>query len=94
MGCELCPRRCGADRTRQAGYCGAGSALRVARALELLENTDLPNREICQRVGIRDYNYFFRVFRRQTGFTPRDWRARRAGQTLTQPVYPEAGADE
>ena len=32
MGCELCPRRCGADRTRQAGYCGAGSALRVARA--------------------------------------------------------------
>ena len=32
MRCELCPRRCGADRTRQAGYCGAGSALRVARA--------------------------------------------------------------
>ena len=32
MGCELCPRRCGADRTRQAGYCGAGSTLRVARA--------------------------------------------------------------
>ena len=32
MGCELCPRRCGADRTRQAGYCGAGQTLRVARA--------------------------------------------------------------
>ena len=32
MGCELCPRRCGADRARQTGYCGAGDELRVARA--------------------------------------------------------------
>ena len=101
--CERLCRELNMSRTalyqlaRQAYGCGISeqiTRLRVARALELLENTDLPNREICQRVGIRDYNYFFRVFRRQTGFTPRDWRARRAGQTLTQPVYPEVGADE
>ena len=30
--CELCPRRCGADRTKRPGRCGAGSRLKVARA--------------------------------------------------------------
>ena len=31
--CELCPRRCGADRARgERGACGAGSALTLARA--------------------------------------------------------------
>ncbi|MCI6960231.1 MAG: 4Fe-4S cluster-binding domain-containing protein [Oscillospiraceae bacterium] len=30
--CELCPRRCGADRTKHAGRCGAGGQLRAARA--------------------------------------------------------------
>ena len=30
--CELCPRRCGADRTRQAGACGETDELRAARA--------------------------------------------------------------
>ncbi len=30
--CALCPRRCGADRTRSVGLCGAGGQVRVARA--------------------------------------------------------------
>lgn len=30
--CEYCPRRCGADRTVTAGFCGAGPQLKVARA--------------------------------------------------------------
>ena len=30
--CELCPRRCGADRVKHPGRCGAGGQLRVARA--------------------------------------------------------------
>lgn len=30
--CELCPRRCGADRTRNPGRCGAGALAKVARA--------------------------------------------------------------
>ena len=30
--CRLCPRRCGADREVRPGFCGAGAAVRVARA--------------------------------------------------------------
>ena len=30
--CELCPRRCGADRRAGAGFCGAGATLKAARA--------------------------------------------------------------
>lgn len=30
--CNLCPRRCGADRTKAAGFCGAGGQLTAARA--------------------------------------------------------------
>ena len=32
MNCELCPRRCGADRTKKAGYCGENQTLRAALA--------------------------------------------------------------
>lgn len=30
--CELCPRRCGADRSTAAGFCGVPEAFRVSRA--------------------------------------------------------------
>lgn len=30
--CTLCPRRCGADRTRAQGVCGGGSRVKLARA--------------------------------------------------------------
>ncbi len=32
FGCTLCPRRCGADRTRETGRCGGGARAKVARA--------------------------------------------------------------
>ena len=28
--CNLCPRRCGANRTQRAGFCGAGDLVRIA----------------------------------------------------------------
>ncbi len=31
--CTLCPRKCGADRTLHLGFCGAGDAIRIARAM-------------------------------------------------------------
>ena len=31
MICSLCPRRCGADRSRAAGFCGLGEEMRIAR---------------------------------------------------------------
>lgn len=30
--CRLCPRECGVDRYKKAGFCGEGSAVRIARA--------------------------------------------------------------
>lgn len=30
--CYICPRRCGADRSKAPGVCGAGEAVRIARA--------------------------------------------------------------
>lgn len=32
MRCELCPRRCGADRRSQKGFCGLGEDMLIARA--------------------------------------------------------------
>ena len=32
MKCELCPRRCGSDRTKSVGYCGGGANVKIARA--------------------------------------------------------------
>lgn len=33
MRCELCPRRCGADRTVSRGYCGMGEEIAAAKAM-------------------------------------------------------------
>lgn len=33
MKCELCPRRCGVDRTVSSGYCGMGSRITSAKAM-------------------------------------------------------------
>ena len=30
--CRLCPRNCGADRTRSRGFCGEGAVMRISRA--------------------------------------------------------------
>ncbi len=30
-GCELCPRRCGVDRSAETGFCGMGEEMRIAR---------------------------------------------------------------
>ena len=54
--------------------------LRIRRAAELLVTTELTNSEICQQIGIADYNYFFRVFREQTGLTPQMYRRQLSGR--------------
>ena len=32
MNCNICPRKCGADRSKGGGICGVGEAFKVARA--------------------------------------------------------------
>ncbi len=44
--------------------------LRVDAARRLLRQTALPVTEIAARVGYGDYNYFIKVFRKETGLTP------------------------
>lgn len=50
-------------------------AHRVARAAELLRETDEPVAQVARRVGFDDANYFSRLFRRRHGRTPRAFRA-------------------
>ncbi len=49
---------------------------RMADARMLLEQTDLPVAEIARRVGVFDPGYFSRLFNREHGMSPRDWRLR------------------
>ena len=63
--------------SRQTYGCGINeqiTRLRIQKAMELLAATRLSNAEICRQTGFPDYNYFYRVFRRQTGLTPRQYR--------------------
>ncbi|HZJ88705.1 MAG TPA: helix-turn-helix transcriptional regulator, partial [Sphaerochaeta sp.] len=46
------------------------SRLRIARSVELLEQSALSINEIARQVGFRDQAYFCRVFRRIQGFPP------------------------
>ncbi len=47
---------------------------RIQTAKKLLETTDLPINEVADRVGISDYNYFTKVFKKQVLLTPREYR--------------------
>lgn len=47
---------------------------RMARARQLLTDTDLPVAEIATRVGVVDPGYFSRQFRATHGASPRAWR--------------------
>ncbi len=48
--------------------------LRIERAKELLKTTSLPANKICVMVGIEDVNYFYRLFKKQTGQSPKEFR--------------------
>jgi AraC-like DNA-binding protein len=48
--------------------------LRIEKARHLLAQTDLPLQCVSEKVGITDYNYFFRLFRKHSGMTPVQYR--------------------
>jgi AraC-like DNA-binding protein len=52
------------------------TTLRIERAKRLLDAHDWPVIRIALEVGFADSSYFARVFRAQTGLTPRAWRQR------------------
>lgn len=83
----LC-RRFGISRSRlyqiAREYYGAGveqttRRLRVAEARRLLAQSERPVSEIAAMVGYGDYNYFIKVFRKETGITPARYRRQQGG---------------
>lgn len=78
----LC-RRFGISRSKLYGICkeyyGCGveqltRSLRIKKAKELLETTSLPVSAVSQQSGYDDYNYFIKVFKKDTGLTPGTYR--------------------
>ena len=49
-------------------------ALRIANAQSLLENTDYTVAEISRLVGYEDQLYFSRLFKKQNGLSPSQFR--------------------
>lgn len=52
--------------------------VRIDRAKELLERTDLKVYEICERVGYSDTQHFARLFEKLTGLRPSEYRKNRS----------------
>lgn len=50
--------------------------MRIERAQDLLCDTTYSITDISEKSGFRDPNYFYRVFRRSTGMTPKEYRKR------------------
>jgi AraC-like DNA-binding protein len=48
--------------------------VRIDEAKKLLTATDMPISDISDAVGINDYNYFTKYFKRTTGLTPSNYR--------------------
>lgn len=48
--------------------------LRIAEAKRLLKTTELSVREISDRVGFNDYNYFCRIFKKEAGISAGGYR--------------------
>lgn len=48
--------------------------LRMAKAQELLRDISINIKEISERVGYRDANYFTRIFKKKMGMTPSEYR--------------------
>lgn len=48
--------------------------LRINKALELLQDSDLPIKEIAYKVGYNNLNYFYKTFKIVTGTTPKAYK--------------------
>jgi AraC-like DNA-binding protein len=48
--------------------------IKIHKAEDLLEQDDIPVKEIAYRMGFEDQYYFSRLFKQKTGFTPSQWR--------------------
>ena len=56
---------------------------RLEKAASLLVETDMPIREVMDRIGITSRSYLYREFAAKYGTTPSDWRNARGGASAT-----------
>ena len=56
------------------------NAFRISAACEMLRTTDYSIREVANAVGVEDQLYFSRVFKKQKGVSPREYRAKRVDE--------------
>ena len=71
--------------------------LRIEKAKSLLMHTDIPNASIATRTGISSQQYFCRLFKKETGMSPQEYRKSYALTCGYDPaVYPAPipGSDE
>lgn len=54
------------------------SALRLKKAIALLETTSLPIHSVGEQVGFHDVRGFIRLFKKQYGITPSEYRLEKA----------------
>ena len=50
------------------------TGLRIDKAKELLETTDMSMKEICVEVGYSNPNYFSRIFKKIVGVSPTEYK--------------------
>ncbi|MEK8132626.1 response regulator [Paenibacillus filicis] len=58
--------------------------LRIGKAIQLLEQTNLKVYEVADRVGIPSYRYFSTLFRSWTGVPPTDYKKQQGGQAVDE----------
>lgn len=63
---------------------------RIAAARQLLGQPDLHVRDVAERVGIPDYNYFAKVFKRAAHMTPSQYQKQAREPRRGQAAYTEA----
>lgn len=56
------------------------NGLRIGKARELLETTELRSFQIAEAVGYNDAHYFSYMFKKQTGVTPSEYRKENGNQ--------------
>ena len=50
------------------------TSLRINKAKQLISGTDMSMKEICTEVGYSDPNYFSRIFKKNVGVTPTEYK--------------------
>jgi two-component system response regulator YesN len=56
------------------------TAIRIEKAKELLEQSNLSMKEICAQIGYADPNYFSRTFKKNVGLTPTEYKEGKGGE--------------